>query len=205
MKTWMQCSCFKKSIDANFVSVPICGSSLFLALFLASLVGGCGSNDLSKSPAISHLTTNKPIPPSTKRPYVRPSNADNGAPFPAESGPIENYPAQFSDGYSNVTVDNSQNGSDVFVKLFSRDSQPEKPIRVFFIRAGDTFTEKQVRAGNYDVRYRDLDSGGLSRTESFNLKEVNTEAGIQFSQLKLTLYKVPGGNMQTRPISEQEF
>jgi hypothetical protein len=201
MKTWMQSGYFKQSINANFVSAPICGSLLCLAL----IGGGCGSNNLSKGPAISRLTTSNPTPSSAKPPYVRPSAADNGEPFPTESGPIANYPVEFTDGYSHVTVDNSQNGSDVFVKLVSRDRQPEKPIRVFFIRAGETFTEKQVRAGNYDVRYRDLDSGGLSRTESFNLKEVNTAAGIQYSQLKLTLYKVPGGNMQTSPISEQEF
>jgi hypothetical protein len=191
MKTWIP----------NFIRMPIGGSLLCVAL----LVGGCGANDQSNNPATARLTTSQPTPASTPPPYVRPSAADNGAPFPTESGPIADYPVEFTDGYSNVTVDNSQNGSDVFVKLFSRDRQPEQPIRVFFIRAGETFTEKQVRAGNYDVRYRDLDSGGLSRTESFNLQEVNTAAGIQFSQLKLTLYKVPGGNMRTSPISEQEF
>lgn|GEM_PF-5584716 len=54
-----------------------------------------------------------------------------------KSGYIKNYPVRFSDGYSSITVDNSQNDSDVFVKLFSLDSKPEQPIRVFFIRASN--------------------------------------------------------------------
>jgi hypothetical protein len=62
-----------------------------------------------------------------------------------------------------------------------------------------------VRAGNYTVHYRDLDSGRPFRTEQFYLQETNTGTEIQFSQLRLTLYKVPGGNMQISDISEQEF
>lgn len=108
-------------------------------------------------------------------------------------------------GYSSITVDNSQNNSDVFVKLFSLDTTPSKAARVFFIRAHDTFTVKNIRSGNYDVRYRDLTSDLLSRTEQFHLKEVRTKRGVQFSRLRLTLYKVLDGNMQTQPISEGEF
>jgi hypothetical protein len=190
---------------------PLLGS-LFL---LAMLVVGCGTNNPSETTLVSNQPANSTTLPASQpslkpspRPkpvYVRPSTADNGAPFPTESGPIANYPVQFTDGYSKVTVDNSQNGSDVFVKLFSRDRMPEAPIRVFFIRAGESFTEDKVRAGNYDVRYRDLDSGGLSRTESFNLKEIDNGREIQSSDLRLTLYKVPGGNMQTHQIAENEF
>ncbi|KJH69767.1 hypothetical protein UH38_21870 [Aliterella atlantica CENA595] len=77
--------------------------------------------------------------------------------------------------------------------------------RVFFIRARDTFTVKNVKSGNYDVRYRDLTSELLSRTEQFHLKEVRTKRGVQFSRLRLTLYKVDDGNMEIQPLSEGEF
>lgn len=142
---------------------------------------------------------------SSKPEYVRPTSADNGIPFPAVSGYIDGYPVQSTNGYSTVTIDNSQNESDIFGKLFTLNTNPPAPVRVFFIRARETFTVENVRAGNYDVRYRDLNSGEFFRTDQFNLEEVETLGGVQFSQITLTLYKVRGGNMQTHKISENEF
>ncbi|HIK17846.1 MAG TPA: hypothetical protein IGS53_21515 [Leptolyngbyaceae cyanobacterium M33_DOE_097] len=55
------------------------------------------------------------------------------------------------------------------------------------------------------MRYRDLDSGNLARTEKLDLKEIQTVTGVEFSQLRLTLYKVAGGNMQTFETAESEF
>jgi hypothetical protein len=172
-------------------------------LIVATLVVGCSSEDSANTTPTRAANSVLQSPP--KPAYVRPKTAENGAPFPAESGYIQNYPVRFTDGYSTVTVDNSQNDADVVVKLFSLDANLKQPVRVFFIRAHGRFTAEKVRAGNYDVRYRDLDSGGLSRTDPFQLQETNTDAGTQFSQLRLTLYKVQGGNMQTHAIAESEF
>jgi hypothetical protein len=156
--------------------------------------------------ASSSQTASSTSPSLSPKPqYIRPTTADNGVPFLAISSYINGYSARLTDGYSTVTVDNSQNDSDVFVKLFTLDTNPPKPARVFFIRARETFTVKNVKAGNYDVRYHDLDSGGFSRTDQFNLEEIKTVGGIQFSKTILTLYKVRGGNMQTHIISENEF
>lgn len=154
-------------------------------------------------PTLSSLTP-KPKPTAKPKPVQGPID-DHGHPFPAKSGYLKGYPALSLGGYSNVTVDNSQNNSDVFVKLFSLDTTPPKAARVFFIRAHDTFSVEGIGPDNYDVRYRDLTSGVLSRTEQFNLKEVRTARGVQFSRLRLTLYKVLDGNMQIQPISEGEF
>ncbi|MBA3756838.1 MAG: hypothetical protein H0X02_11670 [Nitrosomonas sp.] len=63
----------------------------------------------------------------------------------------------------------------------------------------------KVTTGNYDIRYRDLSNGGLSRSEAFNLKETPTKNGTQFSNITMTLYKVQNGNMQTYDLSEAEF
>lgn len=64
---------------------------------------------------------------------------------------------------------------------------------------------ENVTAGTYDVRYRDLTTGGLSRSESFVLEETQVSGGIQYSQMSLTLYKVQNGNMQTYRLGEDEF
>lgn len=175
---------------------------------VAVLVVGCVSYVLTETAPIASSSptassTSPSLPPKPEP--VRPLTADNGVPFPATSGYIQGYPVRATGGYSTVTVDNSQNDSNVFVKLFTLDTSPPKPARVFFIPAYKTFTVKNVKAGNYDVRYRDLNSGGLSRTDEFNLKQVKTGGGIQFSKITLTLYKVRAGNMQTHTISENEF
>ena len=143
--------------------------------------------------------------PSTSK-YIRPKTADNGSPFPKKSGYIKGYPIQFKQGYSTLTVDNSKNSSDVFVKLYALDAVPPQPVRVFFIRKGDKFTATNIKPGSYDVRYRDLNYGGLSRTDTFNLEESKDFDGrTRFKRMTMTLYKVPGGNMKIHPLSEQEF
>jgi hypothetical protein len=62
-----------------------------------------------------------------------------------------------------------------------------------------------IRAGYYDVRYKDLKTGALSRSESFQLKEIHLDEAIRYSNITMTLYKVVHGNMRTTDISEEEF
>ena len=102
-------------------------------------------------------------------------------------------------------MDNSRNDSDVFVKLVSLDGAQAYPVRQFYIPAFASFTLNKVTAGSYDVRYRDLTNGGLSRSEAFQLEETPTYDGTQYSNITMTLYKVQNGNMQTYGLSEAEF
>lgn len=152
-------------------------------------------------PYISNLE-----PSAAPRPaYIRPATAPNGEPWPTTAAYVRGFPHTHANGLSRVTVDNSQNDSDVFVKLVSLDGPNAYPVRVFFIPAHGRFTLKNVNAGNYDIRYRDLDSGELSRSEQFSLEEIPTSDGTQFSDIKMTLYKVLNGNMQTYGLAEDEF
>lgn len=137
--------------------------------------------------------------------YVRPATAPNGRPWPTAASYIAGYPRSNTDGLSSVTVDNSRNDSDVFVKLVSLSTTEAYPVRQFYIPARGTFMAENVTAGTYDVRYRDLTTGGLSRSESFVLEETQVSGGIQYSQMSLTLYKVQNGNMQTYRLGEDEF
>lgn len=137
--------------------------------------------------------------------YVRPVTAPNGQPWPAGPGYVKGFSLLNADGLSELTVDNRQNDSDVFVKLVSVAGARAHPVRQFYIPAGGSFTLDKIRAGSYDIRYRDLDSGGLSRSQAFNLEEIATGSGKRFSKVTMTLYKVHGGNMQTYGLSEAEF
>lgn len=164
------------------------------------------------------LATNKPSPPPPgpkpyqaapsapiKQAYVRPTTAPNGQSWPTSASYIPGYQRHHTNGRSKVTVDNSQNGSEVFVKLVSIESDKAYPVRTFYIPGHGSFTLNKVTAGSYDIRYRDLESGHLSRSEAFQLKENRTDDGVQFSNLTMTLYKVVNGNMQTYSLAEEEF
>jgi len=151
-----------------------------------------------KPPKIASISSSPPR-------YIRLAVADNGSPLPSQSSYIAEYPQRFTDGYSLVTIDNSKNDSDLFIKLFSLDSQPPIPVSVFLVKGKDTFTVREVRAGRYEVRYQNLDSGALFRTDSFSLKETQVANGMEFSKLTLILYKVLNGNMKTHPISAADF
>ncbi len=148
-----------------------------------------------------YQATPAPVQPE----YVRPSAAPNGQPWPVSAGYVKGYQRLHTTGLSTVTVDNSQNDSDVFVKLVSLDSAQAYPVRQFYIPAFGIFTLNKVTAGSYDIRYRDISNGGLSRSEAFNLEEMATYDGTQFSNITMTLYKVQNGNMQTYGLSEAEF
>ena len=103
-------------------------------------------------------------------------------------------------------MDNSKGSSDIFMKLYALDSMPPQPVRVLFIRKGEKFTTPKIKAGNYDVRYRDLSYGGLARTDTFNLEEYKDAQGVTNStRMTIILHKVVGGNLKTYPLSEQEF
>jgi len=129
----------------------------------------------------------------------------NGKPWPVKSGYLSGYAKLNTGGLSSVTIDNSSNDSNVYLKLFSLDDSPPRAVRHVFIKVGDKFTFSSVTAGNYDVRYRDLRTGGLSKTDAFKLHEVYEDGGTRYSKMTMTLYKVRDGNMQMRGISESEF
>lgn len=137
--------------------------------------------------------------------YVRPTTAPNGRAWPVRANYVPGYQQLAGGGLSSVTVDNRRNSSDVFLKLVSLDQVRAYPVRVCFIPARSQFTFQTVAAGRYDVRYRDLDSGGYSKTDPFTLDETTTYSGTEFSNLSLTLYKVANGNMHTKSIDESEF
>jgi len=135
----------------------------------------------------------------------KPAVAPNGQPWPVVADYVAGYQQLNTLGLSTVTVDNSRNDSDVFVKLVSLDGEHAHPVRQFYIPAFGSFTLEKVTAGSYDVRYRDLGTGGLSRSEAIMLTEVHTDEGVQFSNMTMTLYKVKNGNMKTYGLAEAEF
>lgn len=131
--------------------------------------------------------------------------APNGAEWPASAGYVDGYPRLRTSGHSSVTVDNSGNDSDVFVKLVAIESSRTSPVRHIFIPKHGSFTMRSLPPGQYDVRYQDLSDGSLARSEDFELTEIQETDGVSFSNMTLTLFKVANGNMQTYPLDPSEF
>jgi hypothetical protein len=178
-----------------------------IGLTVTGLVWGAILNDKPSPPPHGpkpYIANPEPFHPPTPV-YVRPTTAPNGQFWPSAAGYVRGYKILHSDGLSTVTVDNSQNDSDVFVKLVSLDGSKAYPVRTFFIPGHGSFKLSNVTAGSYDIRYRDLENGGLSRSESFSLEETQKDNGTEFSNVTMTLYKVRNGNMQTYGLAEDEF
>jgi hypothetical protein len=104
-----------------------------------------------------------------------------------------------------VTVDNTRNDSDVYVKLFGLNTKEPAAVRHFLIKSHEEFKIADIRPGRYDIRYRNHDSGLASKTEVFELKETRVENVIRYSDITLTLYKIAGGNMRIQEITDEEF
>jgi hypothetical protein len=149
-------------------------------------------------------TPPRPIIP-TRPKWVRPSLSPVGTTWPFSAGYVSGYKVRAQGGLSSVTIDNSSNSSDVFLKLVWLSGTEAIPARMCYIPAYSRFVFSSVMAGRYDVRYRDLDSGGLSKTEEFTLAERETYNGTTYSNLTMTLYKVINGNMTTESIDESDF
>lgn len=137
--------------------------------------------------------------------YAKPASAPNGSAWPQNAGYIKGYPISRADGLSKLTIDNTTNSEDMFVKLISLEANRTVPIRHAYIPAYQSFTMNKVRAGSYDVRYMDMSDGSLTRSESFALEEFRTAGSTRFSVTTMTLYKVENGNMQSYGLSPDEF
>jgi hypothetical protein len=144
-------------------------------------------------------------PISSSSSWVRPATAPNGEPWPTVASYLRGLPRANFGGLSSVTIDNSRNDSDVFVKLVSLDGPTARPVRFIFIPAHGRFTLEKVTAGTYDLRYRDLSQGSLARSEQFSVEETRTVDGTEYSNLTMTLYKIRNGNMRTYNLAEDEF
>jgi curved DNA-binding protein CbpA len=178
-------------------------------LYLSSAVFIWTFSSDKQAPAVTmpkQYVANPPLEPETTQAISkREPFAPNGAPWPHSAGYVDGYPKLRTKGLSTVTVDNRQNDGDVFVKLVYLGDEQAFPVRQFFIPARGKFTLTKVNPGNYDIRYRNLHSGALARSEAFKLEESSTTEGIQFSKITMTLYKVENGNMQTYNLNDEEF
>lgn len=119
---------------------------------------------------------------STNNHYIRPDTAPNGAPWPKESDYIASYPKIEGMGNSTIIADNVRNSSDVFAQLYEKNSQ--QALRTFFLKERQQFPLKQLDAGEYFIRYHQLDNGEHLDSESIIISNNQQRATIYLQRGK---------------------
>jgi hypothetical protein len=89
----------------------------------------------------------------------------NGEPWPLESGYVNGFPVGNVGSEMQVTIDNSANGSPVFVKLYDLDRRSN--VRHAYVQARGSLTIDKLAAGKYEVRYQNI-VAGASRSDCVN-------------------------------------
>jgi hypothetical protein len=173
-------------------------------VFSGGDAGGSASSYVAAAPASTGPGIYRN--PVTQKPaYVRPATAPNGAPWPTSAGYISHYKKKNVKGLSNITIDNTQSDSDVFVKLSSLQKGAFIPVRWFYIPAFGQFTATKLTKGNYRIEYEDLSTGRKYRGDVFEAQEIARADRIEYSNDSLTLYKVRDGNTNFAEIDDAEF
>lgn len=129
----------------------------------------------------------------------------NGRPWPSRAGYIKGMPLRANGGLSKFTVDNSDGGSSVYVKLCRPSQEKCDGLRHVFIPDGSSFTMTDLAPGTYEIRYRSLSTGSMWKSEPLTLRQIEEDRGTRFSVLRLTLYRVTDGNTSFTQLPEERF
>jgi hypothetical protein len=116
------------------------------------------------------------------REWVRPMQAPNGKSWPTRSGYLPGYRVARRSGSAALVIDAADHPSDTLVRLYYVDGGAEAPVRTAFVAAGGQFTLSDLSSGRYEVRYRDLDSGALTRSQRFELDDERPDAAIKLQK-----------------------
>jgi hypothetical protein len=105
--------------------------------------------------------------------------APNGQPWPQRSGYVDGYPMGNQGEQLQLLVDNTANGSPVFVKVF--DIEQRAPVRHLFVLAHDSMTVEQLKTGRYELRYQNVEVGAdkidCSARKGQDIKQASLDAG----------------------------
>ena len=129
----------------------------------------------------------------------------NGKPWPTRAGYLDGFQQRATAGLSRLTIDNTSGGSDVYVKLCRASAVRCDGLRHIFIPLGASFAMSKITAGTYDIRYRSLDNGALAKSGPIEFVQVEEAEGTRYSTVRITLYRVAGGNATFESLPEDRF
>ena len=157
----------------------------------------------------SNKQSSKPSTSQTQTKNISPKNSAQQKPKKGISSQyVPGEPVLNTNGYSTLTIDNTQNDAPVYVRLWTSGTTPS-PIRTFTVAAKENFTVEDIAPGTYEVRYKYLYENAEATTgaksEPFTLTEERNNNGIYYDQMTLTLYTVRNGNTHMQQIDVSEI
>ncbi|MGZ3184660.1 MAG: J domain-containing protein [Telluria sp.] len=112
-------------------------------------------------------------------------SAPNGEPWPQQTGYVDGYPVSNEGSEMRLMVDNTANGSPVFVKVYDLDRRAN--VRHAFIKAHESLTIDKLAAGRYEVRYQNIEVGATKAECVGRRRQANAlrqaDAGAAANQL----------------------
>lgn len=173
--------------------------------YLAGRAQAIASAPVLESKVAENTAPSETLPPPPAF-DLRFTNPLNGQHWPKHASYLPGFEKLATDGYSSVTVDNSRNTSDVFLKLVSAETHhPSRVVRVCYIPARATFTFYRVTPGRYEMRYQEVEDGKCLKTETFVLSQTKRPEGVECTQLRVPLYGLPGRSVSLLQSDEREF
>jgi hypothetical protein len=131
--------------------------------------------------------------------------APNGELWPATSAYVRGYAVLFTNGGSQLVIDNSHNNVDVFLKVVSVTDPEPKTVRSVFVLAHGQFNLNKLRTGTYEVRYHQLGSDTFLRSSTFALEESAIAGGTRYSIVTLALQMAADESAHAYALTAEEF
>lgn len=128
-----------------------------------------------------------------------------GNKWPRNSSYLSGYEIFRSNGNSSVTINNSKNDFNIYLKLEHVTFDFTYPVRHCFILKNDSFQLLNLTKGNYLIKYQIIESGDTFKSEVFSITEEESSDGIQYSTMEIFLSKVRNGNFETSKIPNEDF
>lgn len=181
-----------------------------LHILVAAIVGGLGYYWWTHlyAPARPSSILTPSLADDSRQPaplWKKPTNAPNGKPWPTESGYIEGYPRLNVGGGASIIADNTGGTADLMLKLIDRERTPMTAVRIVFVKAKSQFQMNRVKSGQYDVRYLNLDSGRIRKSQTFEVTLKTTEKGQEYMGWRVGLFDTLSGNSHHEDIGASDF
>ncbi|MHA7113808.1 J domain-containing protein [Pseudomonas promysalinigenes] len=129
--------------------------------------------------------------------------APNGQAWPARAAYVG--PITRANGYSTITIDNTKGNSNIYIKLARPTDGKSSGIREAYIPAGSIFKMNKIEPGSYVIKYKDIKNGCNSKSDPFEVEQIQTAQGVQYSDISLTIYTILNGNMDFERLPENAF
>lgn len=120
------------------------------------------------------------------------------------TGYLQGEPQSAPAGRSTFQVDNEDGEADATVRIYQNGQR--RAVRSVYVRKGESFTIPNLAPGTYVMRYRFSGSDKTYKADdTFQLSETPTETGTTYSKVRVTLYRVPRGNLSVSEVPSDDF